>query len=85
MTRGFASAKTDSESFVEDLQYQVSPLHVAETLDQPDYDSFFESFETGAHNAIPQFVNGEWLSLTAPNGEFYHKRTLTSHDVFASV
>ncbi|KAI1335926.1 hypothetical protein F5Y15DRAFT_220817 [Xylariaceae sp. FL0016] len=45
----------------------VSPSNVEATLAQPDYDSFFEAFETGAHNSIPQFVRGEWLSLTAPN------------------
>lgn len=68
MTRGFTSARSHSEHLIQKLEFEISPLNIANTLDQPNYDAFFEFFETGAHNAIPQFVNGEWLSLTAPNG-----------------
>ena len=64
LTRGFRN-----DSMIDTLQSLVSPIYVEETLSQPDYLAFFKAFETGAHNAIPQFVSGDFLSFTAPNGE----------------
>jgi tyrosinase len=66
LSRGF-TARTASES--ETLHYLISPEFVRKTLDQPDYYSFFAEFEGGAHNAIPQFIKGDWLTFTAPNGQ----------------
>ena len=68
LCRGFASA-TDDKKIVEKLQALVSKDFVEETLQAPDYGSFFKKFEQGAHNAIPQFIKGDWITFTAPNGK----------------
>lgn len=52
-----------------DMYYAISPEYVAQTLDQADYDQFFRTFETGAHNAIPSLMRGDWITFTAPNGK----------------
>lgn len=67
MCRGFAT-RSASVAELDTIHYLISPKFVEETLDQPDYDSFFRAFESGAHNAIPQFIKGDWLTFTAPNG-----------------
>lgn len=50
----------------------VSPARVAQTLDQPDYVAFFKDFESGSHNAIPQFIRGDFLTFTAPNDPVFY-------------
>ncbi|KAK7952804.1 uncharacterized protein PG986_008532 [Apiospora aurea] len=45
----------------------ISPERVEKTLSQPDYAAFFADFEEGPHNAIPQFIKGDFLTFTAPN------------------
>ena len=39
-----------------------------ELLRQQLYSNFFELLEASAHNAIPQFINGDFFALSAPNG-----------------
>ncbi|KAK8041678.1 hypothetical protein PG993_006201, partial [Apiospora rasikravindrae] len=45
----------------------ISPERVEKTLSQPDYVAFFADFEGRPHNAIPQFIKGDFLTFTAPN------------------
>lgn len=70
MSRGFAGTDSASKDIVNILQSQVSPTNIEQTLRQPDYNRFFQLFEVGAHNAIPQLINGDWLAFTAPNGQY---------------
>lgn len=63
LSRGFAQ----ESATLEVLHDLISTARVAKTLDQPDYAAFFEDFESGAHNAIPQFIHGDFLTFTAPN------------------
>jgi tyrosinase len=65
LSRGFVSNPELSHK----LHKLILPEHIQETLSQPDYNSFFKMFEQGAHNAIPQFLRGDWLTFTAPNGQ----------------
>ncbi|SMQ51023.1 unnamed protein product [Zymoseptoria tritici ST99CH_3D7] len=62
LSRGFKN-----DSLLDTLQSLVSPSSVQEVLAQSNYEAFFEAFETGAHNAIPQFISGDFLSFGAPN------------------
>ncbi|KAH8912448.1 Di-copper centre-containing protein [Coniochaeta sp. PMI_546] len=55
-----------------DMYYAISPEYVAQTLDQADYDQFFRTFETGAHNAIPSLMRGDWITFTAPNDPLFY-------------
>ena len=64
LSRGFLTGPMLSS-----IKSLVSPSYVEQTLNQPDYSSFFKTFETGAHNAIPQFISGDFLTFTAPNGK----------------
>lgn len=72
LSRGFRN-----DSFTSTLQSLISPENVEETLSQPNYASFFQAFETGPHNAIPQFVSGDFLTFTAPNGKLQGIRPQT--------
>lgn len=67
MSRDFAT-RTRSAGDVEWLHTLIQPEYVNETLKRPNYELFFESFENGAHNSIPQLLQGDWLTFTAPNG-----------------
>lgn len=67
MSRDFAS-RTHSKEHVEWLHALIQPDYVNATLQRPNYELFFESFERGAHNSIPQLLQGDWLTFTAPNG-----------------
>ncbi|KAH7391524.1 hypothetical protein BKA64DRAFT_696230 [Cadophora sp. MPI-SDFR-AT-0126] len=70
LSRGFLNAGmisgTDREKSSK-FHRHISPEHVEHILQQPDYLSFFKLFESGAHNAIPQFLRGDWLVFSAPN------------------
>lgn len=71
LSRGFLNAGEVSESDREKsfrFHSRISSDYVEKTLQQPDYMSFFKMFENGAHNAIPQFIRGDWLVFSAPNG-----------------
>lgn len=68
MSRDFAT-RTRSANDVEWLHTLIQPEYVNETLKRPNYELFFESLENGAHNSIPQLLQGDWLTFTAPNGE----------------
>lgn len=68
MSRGFTTSVEDL-AISTTLHNLVTPEYVEETLQAPDYLTFFERFEQGAHNAIPQYIKGDWLTFTAPNGE----------------
>lgn len=63
LSRGFATG-----DLLEKIRPLISPQTVSDTLKQRDYFSFFAKFETGSHNAIPQFIHGDFLTFTAPNG-----------------
>ncbi|KAJ9143377.1 Tyrosinase central domain containing protein [Pleurostoma richardsiae] len=67
LSRGF----TTDPDLLAALQRLVSPQYVQGTLDQPDYASFFKKFEEGAHNAIPQFIKGDFLTFSAPNDPIF--------------
>lgn len=75
LSRGFvnkdesAVVSEENEARIKKIHQLVSPAHVQRTLDQPDYDAFFQAFEKGAHNAIPSFIRGDWLTFSAPNGK----------------
>ncbi|RDI83543.1 Guanine nucleotide-binding protein alpha-2 subunit [Venturia inaequalis] len=66
MSRDFAF-RTRSKGDVEWLHALIQPDYVNATLERPNYELFFESFEKGAHNSIPQLLQGDWLTFTAPN------------------
>jgi tyrosinase len=63
LSRGFASGE-DQKSF----QDRVTPSWMNELLRQKLYTNFIELLEASAHNAIPQFINGDFFALSAPNG-----------------
>ncbi|KAG4441776.1 hypothetical protein IFR05_002767 [Cadophora sp. M221] len=70
LSRGFFNAGTLTEAEKKksrNLHNRLSPDDVEKTLEQPDYMSFFKEFETGAHNAIPSLIRGDWLVFSAPN------------------
>ncbi|KAF6823577.1 tyrosinase central domain containing protein [Colletotrichum musicola] len=68
LSRGFASADGDVKpAMLERMHSYVSPAHVEATLAQTDFEGFLRAFENGAHNAIPQFVRGDWMTFSAPN------------------
>ncbi|TID18549.1 Guanine nucleotide-binding protein alpha-2 subunit [Venturia nashicola] len=70
MTRDFAF-RTKSKEDVEWLHSLIMPEYVNAILKRPSYDLFFESFENGAHNSIPQLIRGDWLTFTAPNDPLF--------------
>lgn len=51
------------------LQSRIGPEAVDEMLAQETYGEFFDKLETYTHNAIPQFINGDFTLMTAPNGK----------------
>ncbi|KAJ3483546.1 hypothetical protein NLG97_g7283 [Lecanicillium saksenae] len=63
LSRGFQTGTKKEE-----LQSRVSQQAVENILVQDSYASFFTSLEDHVHNAIPQFVRGDFLLQTAPNG-----------------
>jgi tyrosinase len=64
LSRGFAT-----DSFQTRFQEQVKPERLENALQQDGYDNFFSKLEFGPHNAIPQFISGDFYYFTAPNGE----------------
>jgi tyrosinase len=67
LSRGFK--KTEH---VDDLQSRVSPDQIEETLQQQNYTDFFNRLEISTHNAIPQFIMGDFYSFTAPNDPVFY-------------
>ncbi|OAQ96557.1 hypothetical protein LLEC1_06351 [Akanthomyces lecanii] len=63
LSRGF-----ETRPKKEELQERVSPAAVESILGQQAYADFFEELENHVHNAIPQFIKGDFLLQTAPNG-----------------
>jgi tyrosinase len=64
LSRGFAQGK--------ELQKQaemVSPNEIESLLALHSYDAFNLGLEHGPHLAIPRFVRGDFLLLTAPSGQ----------------
>ena len=60
---------TEQGEMLQTLHRLISPERIEQTLSQADYASFFADFEEGPHNAIPQFIKGDFLTFTAPNGK----------------
>lgn len=52
---------------LEDLQRNVSAQAIESLLEETSFEQFFESFERGSHQVIPQFVHGDFMTYTAPN------------------
>nr|A0A142I737.1 RecName: Full=Tyrosinase-like protein phomQ1'; AltName: Full=Phomopsin biosynthesis cluster protein Q1' [Diaporthe leptostromiformis]AMR44289.1 tyrosinase [Diaporthe leptostromiformis] len=71
LSRGFI-INNDDRTTLDMLHGLVSPSRVAQTLDKPDYIAFFEDFESGPHNAIPQFIRGDFLTFSAPNDPVFY-------------
>lgn len=73
LNRAFRNTNPDDEQAsweTEILQERISPESIQRVIDETeDYEAFFRAFEVGPHNSIPQFVMGDWLTFTAPNGE----------------
>lgn len=63
LSRGFETGPKKQE-----LQQRVSPSAVENILGQESYAEFFKALESHVHNAIPQFIRGDFLLQTAPNG-----------------
>ena len=63
LSRGFVTTK-----HVDDLHSRISPEQIEEILRQQNYSEFFIRLENNTHNAIPQFIMGDFYSFTAPNG-----------------
>lgn len=63
LSRGFTTT-----NYVDELHSRISPEQVEETLRQENYSEFFIRLENSTHNAIPQFIMGDFYSFTAPNG-----------------
>jgi tyrosinase len=68
LSRDFATSTRSAED-IEWLHSLITPAYLNGNLTRPIYELFFESFENGAHNAIPQLLRGDWLTFTAPNGK----------------
>jgi tyrosinase len=49
-------------------QDRVRDAVIAEILSQRTYEEFFKKLEVRIHNAIPQFIMGDFHLMTAPNG-----------------
>lgn len=64
LSRGFIRGK-----FQDTLGSRVSPTYIGKVLKSHDYSHFFKLLEVSAHNAVPEFVNGDFLALSAPNGK----------------
>ncbi|KAJ3485641.1 hypothetical protein NLG97_g6771 [Lecanicillium saksenae] len=67
LSRGFQTGTKKEE-----LQSRVSQQAVENILVQDSYASFFTSLEDHVHNAIPQFVRGDFLLQTAPNDPVFY-------------
>jgi tyrosinase len=65
LSRGFANGDKK-----ESLQARITLDAIETVLNQPTYLDFFDDLEVRTHNAIPQFIRGDFYGMTAPNGEF---------------
>lgn len=73
LSRGFRRHDDDVGAPTWDkLHALISPARVAQTLDQSDYAAFYQDFETGPHNVIPQFIRGDFFTFMAPNDPIFY-------------
>lgn len=47
-----------------------SPDFIEETLGLTEYEEFYMKLEYDSHNALPQFIRGEFYQFTSPNGNY---------------
>lgn len=62
-SRGFATGDTKRR-----FEADVKPDRVNHVLAREAYEEFFAELELGTHNAVPQFISGDFYYFTAPNG-----------------
>lgn len=64
MSRGFVNG-TKKEGY----QSRITPEALQRLLSQETYQGLLDEVEVQAHNAVPQFIRGDFYLITAPNGE----------------
>lgn len=62
LSRGFETGPRKEE-----LQDRASLTAIEKILDQESHAEFFKALKNHVHNAIPQFIRGDFLLQTAPN------------------
>ncbi|KAK5988388.1 Tyrosinase ustQ [Cladobotryum mycophilum] len=67
LSRGFQSGATK-----EKLQNLVKPEKVNTILKHNTYRDFFMQLEKNSHDAIPQFIRGDFIIFTAPNDPVFY-------------
>ncbi|KAF5121969.1 Tyrosinase ustQ [Metarhizium anisopliae] len=67
LSRGFQTGDAKKK-----LQARVTPESIKSILEQDSYAEFFKELEDHAHNAIPQFIRGDFLLQTAPNDPVFY-------------
>ncbi|EFY95267.2 putative domain, di-copper centre [Metarhizium robertsii ARSEF 23] len=67
LSRGFQTGDAKKK-----LQARVTPESIISILEQDSYAEFFKKLEDHAHNAIPQFIRGDFLLQTAPNDPVFY-------------
>lgn len=66
LQRDFATGK------IKELhQKHVKSKVIEQVLDLNTYEEFYKGLEIQVHNAIPQFVMGDFAHMSAPNGTFF--------------
>lgn len=66
-SRGFIT----QEPRLHSLLRGISPHNIQDLLDEGNYREFFQRLELSIHNSIPLIINGDFASLTAPNGKSF--------------
>jgi tyrosinase len=83
-SRGFATGDTKKR-----FEADITPDRVNDVLAQDAYDEFFAKLELGTHNAVPQFISGDFYFFTAPNGMLvgfaYVWKLLTEYQIQSST
>lgn len=64
LSRGFRSGEKKLK-----LEDRVTTAAINSVLSISTYEEFVDALEVQAHNSIPQFVQGDFYGLTAPNGK----------------
>ncbi|XEV04882.1 hypothetical protein FSHL1_010169 [Fusarium sambucinum] len=67
LSRGFQTGKKKSM-----LGNRVTATAINTVLGMPTYEEFVDGLEVQAHNSIPQFVQGDFYGLTAPNDPVFY-------------
>ena len=57
------------EAWQSNFSERIRPAAVEEMLEIRDYFSFLRALEDRAHDTIPTFARGDFMVVTAPNGE----------------